>query len=336
MRPSFIARLVNGPLFDPIVYLRLINESRAVMFDCGRFLELSNRELLLLDAVFVTHMHMDHFVGFDSLLRVILHREKPLKVFGPRGIIEKLIAKLGSYTWNLTAEYPLTININEILEDSVKIVSLSASSGFAETDVLERKRSGSEIYADPRFIVDAVILDHNIPCLAFAVREKFHVNIKPDMISQRGFIPGPWVGLLKEMILSGVSGGIEIETAGGKIRAGSDEIADDIAIITKGQKIAYLADVRFSRENIDGFRAIAGEADTLFIEAFYLDEMKDEAYTKAHLTAAQAGDISRNIRAKKIVPMHISPRYHNRVDEVLKEAGCIEPGLSDANGEEKS
>jgi ribonuclease Z len=266
---------------------------------------------------------------------VILHREKPLKVFGPQGIIEKLIAKLGSYTWNLTAEYPLTININEILEDSVKIVSLNASTGFAETGVVERKRFGNEIYADPRFIVDAVILDHNIPCLAFTVREKFHVNIRPDIISQRGFIPGPWVGMLKEMIISGVSGGIEIETTSGKITNGSDEIADDIAIITKGQKIAYLADVRFSQENIDGFRAIAGEADTLFIEAFYLDEMKDEAYTKAHLTAAQAGEIFRSIRAKKIVPMHISPRYHNRVDEVLNEAGYIEPGLSDANGEEK-
>ena len=105
------------------------------------------------------------------------------------------------------------------------------------------------------------------------------------------------------------------------------ELANDMAIITKGQKIAYLADVRFSKENMDRFRVIAEDADTLFIEAYYLDEMKDEAYTKAHLTAAEAGVISRDIRAKKIAPMHISPRYHKRVDEVFKEAGCIAPGL---------
>ena len=327
MRPSFIARLVNGPLFDPMVFMRLINESRAIMFDCGRFLELSNREMLLLDAVFITHMHMDHFVGFDSLLRVILHREKPLEVFGPEGIIEKLSAKLNSYTWNLTVGYPLTINISEILEDSVKAISLRASTGFAETGFTERKRLGNEIYADPRFIVDAVILDHNIPCLAFALREKFHVNIRPDIISERGFIPGPWIGKLKEMIISGISGGIEVETKGGKVTINSDELANDMAIITKGQKISYLADVRFSKENMDRFRVIAEDSDTLFIEAYYLDEMKDEAYTKAHLTAAEAGVISRDIRAKKIAPMHISPRYHKRIDEVFKEAGFIDPGL---------
>jgi ribonuclease Z len=327
MRPSFIARLVNGPLFDPMVYLRLINERRAIMFDCGRFIELSHRELLLLDAVFISHMHMDHFVGFDSLLRVILHREKPLEVFGPEGIIARLSAKLNSYTWNLTSEYPLTINIREILEDSVKTVSISAASRFFETAISEAERSGNEIYADPRFVVDTVILDHNIPCLAFAVREKFHVNIRPDIISKKGFIPGPWISKLKEMVISGRSGDIEVEKAGSKVTVASDELANDIAIITKGQKIAYLADVRHSQKNVDRFRIIAEDADTLFIEAYYLDEMRDEAYTKAHLTAAQAGMISRDIRAKRTVPMHISPRYHKRVDEVFKEAGCIDAGL---------
>jgi ribonuclease Z len=334
MRPSFIVRLVNGPLFDPMVYLRLINENRSIMFDCGRFSGISNKELLLLDAVFITHMHMDHFVGFDTLLRVILHREKPLNVFGPEGIIEKLISKLNSYTWNLTSEYPLTINISEVLEGSLKTVSLNASSGFGERGIIERGRSGNEIYADPRFTVESVILDHNIPCLGFAVKEKFHVNIRPDMIEKRGFIPGPWIGLLKEMIISGSEGDIEIETKEGKVTHSSTELSEDISVITKGQKIAYLADVRFSQENLDGFRSIAAEADVLFIETFYLEEMKDEAYIKGHLTAAQAGEVFSGIRAGRIVPMHVSPRYHNRLDEIFKEAGCVCPGLSGANGEE--
>ncbi len=334
MRPSFIARLVNGPLFDPIVYLRLINENRAIMFDCGRFSGISNKELLLLDVVFLTHMHMDHFVGFDALLRAILHREKPLNVFGPEGILEKLISKLNSYTWNLTKEYPLTINIFEVLKDSLKTVSLTASSGFSERDINERNRSGNEIYADPRFTVESVILDHNIPCLAFALKEKFHVNIRPDIIEERGYIPGPWIGLLKEMIISGIKGDIEIETGQGKVAYSSALLADDISVITKGQKIAYLADVRFSQKNIDSFKTIAADADILFIETFYLEEMKDEAYIKGHLTAAQSGEVSRGIGAKRIVPMHVSPRYHNRLDEVFKEAGCEYSALSGVNGEE--
>jgi ribonuclease Z len=334
MRPSFIVRLVNGPLFDPIVYLRLINENRAIMLDCGRFSGISNKELLLIDAVFVTHMHMDHFVGFDFLLRGILHREKPLNVFGPEGIIDKLISKLNSYTWNLTKEYLLTINIYEVLKGSLKTVSLSASSGFSERGIIERDRSGNEIYADPRFTVESVILDHNIPCLAFAVKEKFHVNIRPDIIEERGYIPGPWIGQLKEMIISGVKDNIEIETKDGIAAYSSAELADDISVITKGQKIAYLADVRLSQDNLESFKTIAADADTLFIETFYLEEMKDEAYIKGHLTAAQAGEVFKGIKARRIVPMHVSPRYHDRVDQVFKEAGCTVPGLSGADGEE--
>lgn len=42
----------------------------------------------LLDTAFCTHLHTDHTAGFADLIFTpwVLEREKPLKVFGPKGI----------------------------------------------------------------------------------------------------------------------------------------------------------------------------------------------------------------------------------------------------------
>jgi len=62
------------------------------------------------------------------------------------------------------------------------------------------------------------------------------------------------------------------------------------------------------------------DVDLLHIESVFLDEDRDHALRKNHLTARQAGEIARRLRARKLVPFHFSPRYHGREDAVLAEA----------------
>jgi len=321
MRSSFILKLVNGPLYDPIAYIRLINGSQAVMFDCGRFFTLSNSEMLLLDALFISHMHMDHFMGFDTLLRVILHRDKPLEVYGPEGIIEKVNAKLSSYTWNLTQEYKFAVNVSEVREGSIKRASFPASAGFLKSSEDTILKDGYEIYSCSRFKVDAVILDHNIPCLAFALEEKFKVNIRAEALKKCGYLPGPWLTRLKEALVEGVNTQIIISTEEGEKTAESSELGRDIAIVSKGQKIAYIADVRYSDDNVEKFAKISMDTDILLIETFYLNELEEEAFTKGHLTAGQASKIAKHISASKVIPMHISPRHHKMTQEIYSQCG---------------
>ncbi len=320
MRPTFLARLVNGPLFDPVVFVRILNLKSALLFDCGRMAGLSNREILSLDSIFISHLHMDHFMGFDQILRVILHRQRPLNIYGPEGILEKVARKLGSYTWNLTEDYPLEIVINEVRENVVITCSTRARDSFAPCQTTTSSRLDAAILTKSIYSIDAMVLDHNVPCLGFVLKEPYHLNIKSSRFNELGYRVGPWIGVFKESILAGRRDDmIEVTSTTGKVRARVDDLFNELVIITKGYKMAYITDIRASDDNLKRIGELGQDVDILFIEAYYLAERVHQAYEKAHLTAAQAGMIARMLRAKKVVPMHISPRYHDRTDMIMGE-----------------
>jgi ribonuclease BN (tRNA processing enzyme) len=74
--------LVNVPFGDPLIYVDLHDEQRALMLDLGDRSVLPPRKLLRVSQIFVSHTHMDHFAGFDQLLRVVLGRKKHIVLTG--------------------------------------------------------------------------------------------------------------------------------------------------------------------------------------------------------------------------------------------------------------
>src|SRR3990172_873467 len=101
MASSFRASLVNDLFGDPALYVALPWERRAPLFDLGGVGTLSAGGLLKITDVFVSHAHLDHFVGFDHLLRVLIGRPKGLRLFGPPDFIGHVAGKLRGDTWNL-------------------------------------------------------------------------------------------------------------------------------------------------------------------------------------------------------------------------------------------
>src|SRR6266508_6545482 len=77
MRPIFHPSLVNGRYGDPTVYVETLFKTHSVLFDLGEIASLSPRKIRRVDHIFVSHAHIDHFVGFDHLLRLLVFTARP-------------------------------------------------------------------------------------------------------------------------------------------------------------------------------------------------------------------------------------------------------------------
>jgi ribonuclease Z len=315
MKPSFHARAVNGPFDDPCVYVRILREGRALMFDLGFTASLSSRDIMKTNAVFVSHMHVDHFIGFDSILRVLLKRENPLKLYGPKGFIDSVEGKLRGYTWNLTEDYPLVMEVAEIEEGRVNNAIFRADNEFKRQDQGSEQFQGI-LMRDAYYFVSAAILDHQIPCLAFSLGEEYHINIDKARLKDMDLAVGPWLGDFKTAIRENQTD----KTFTMSERTFSLSDLNGIATKERGQKVSYVVDAVGSDDNIETIVNFVRGADVLYIEAYFLDRDKMRAKDRYHLTAREAGMIAREAGVGRMELIHYSPRYMDNPEELIREA----------------
>lgn len=75
--------------------------SDVVLFDCGegtqRQFMFSSASFMKVSAVFISHLHGDHFLGLPALIQSMSFngRETPLRVFGPPGMSSTMRSILG-------------------------------------------------------------------------------------------------------------------------------------------------------------------------------------------------------------------------------------------------
>ncbi|GAB4539358.1 MAG: ribonuclease Z [Thermodesulfovibrionia bacterium] len=315
MKPSFHTRLVNDPFEDPCLYIRFLWEARALLFDAGFTTNLSTRDILKISDIFISHTHIDHFIGFDSILRLHLGRDKALRLYGPQGFIDCVEGRMRGYTWNLIGDYPIVIEAHEVTDECIKICAFRSNALFKREDLGVKPFEGI-ILDEPLFKVKAAILDHQVPCLAFSLEEGFHINIDKARLSSMGLSVGQWLRRLKMAIREGK--GDEVFTLNGKGYALSELMG--IVNITKGQKVSYVADAIGSDDNIKRIVELVEGSDVLYIETYFLDKDTERARQRYHLTARQAGMIGGMARVKRIVPFHFSPRYTDNPDDLIEEA----------------
>ena len=139
MKPFFHPSLVNDPFGDPGLLVQFMFEKRAILFDLGDISALSNATLLKISHVFISHTHIDHFIGFDRLLRTMFGRGKTLHLYGPENIIANVEGKLAGFTWNLVDRYEesLTIEATEVREGHVTKARFRAIDKFKKSEVVE-------------------------------------------------------------------------------------------------------------------------------------------------------------------------------------------------------
>ncbi|MEW6665776.1 MAG: ribonuclease Z [Thermodesulfobacteriota bacterium] len=329
MRHSFQPRLINEPFSDPGLFIRFLFERRALLFDLGDLGNLSARDLLKVSHVFVTHTHIDHFIGFDQLLRVLLAREKEIQVFGPPGFFVNVEGKLAGYTWNLVDEFPLglAVKATEVHPDRTVTKTYLCEDRFRpQTDQQEAPFEGV-LLREPSFRIEGCLLDHRTPCLGLSMVEEVYVNINREALSEMELPVGPWLTRFKKSLLENKDPGQDFsvtwEAGGGVVKERKfalGDLADRISKRSPGQKIAYITDVLGSPENLDKMVRLAWKSDHLFVEAGFLESDREIAREKFHLTAREAGELARRAEVKEFTLFHFSPRYQHREEELRKEA----------------
>ena len=94
MRPLLHPSFVNSRFGDPAVYVEHLFERHALMLDLGDITTLPARKINRIDKVFVSHTHIDHFIGFDQLVRICLGRDKTIHLYGPPRFLDQVRQKL--------------------------------------------------------------------------------------------------------------------------------------------------------------------------------------------------------------------------------------------------
>ena len=329
MKSSFHPRLINDPFSDPGIYIPFFYEKRAVMFDLGEINLLTPKDILKISHVFVTHTHMDHFIGFDKLLRIFLGRDKELHLFGPPDFFSHVEGKLKGYTWNLVKEYEynLVLKVSEIHENEIYTRRYVCKDAF-KYDLTEKADIISGVlYENPRFLIRGVLLDHRTPCIGLSLEENFSININNEELEKLNLEAGPWLTRFKRAVYSNSPEDMDFSVTRekkGKIleerRFALGELTKKIALITPGQKITYITDVIGSQKNHTKIIDLARDSDHLFIEAVFMNRDISTAREKYHLTAAEAGRFAREAGVKKLTLFHFSPRYSHMKDDLINEA----------------
>jgi ribonuclease Z len=316
----FQPRLINEPFSDPGVYVDVRFGRRAFLFDLGDNSALSPRELIRVSHAFVSHTHMDHFSGFDRLLRVCLHRERPLHLVGPPGFADRIAAKLDAYSWNLLDETSVdfALLVDEFDGRLARRARFAARDGLVRRDAAAPALAPGLVADEDEFFIQAEVFDHGLACLGFALQERVRVNVWREGLAELALPVGPWLNRAKLAVRRGdpdeapIAVGGERTMALGELRARALRVAP-------GQRIVYITDIAGHAENIARAVRLSAGADTLFIEAPFADADAAIATERHHLTAAIAGRIAREAGVRRTIPFHYSARYAERPDLIPGE-----------------
>ena len=269
--------------------LAVAREAEWLLFDCGEGAQVQIARAGLspsrLSAVFITHLHGDHFNGLPGLLSTmgLDRRTRNLSLTGPTGIRDYL----------------------DLLE-RLRVVFFTYPIDLSEFNSLPTL---TVVFDTSEYTVSALALDHRLFALGYRIDERpkpgrFNV----DKARSLGVPEGPLWGRLQS--------GESVSLADGKVVHSLDVVGPP----RPGKSIAYCLDTRPCPMSV----LLARDVDLLIHEATYTEEFAVEAQTYGHSTAAQAARTARDAGAHRLLITHFSSRYPDS-SPLLQEARAVFP-----------
>jgi ribonuclease BN (tRNA processing enzyme) len=319
-----VATLMGGVFGDPLVHVRLRNRNQSVLFDLGDPARLAARVAHQVSAVCLSHAHMDHIGGFVWFLRSRIGPFRPCTIFGPPETIARIEHFLGAITWDRIEENAPVFNVCEFDGSRIKRARLRPGSPTVALPALP-VNNGLLLERD-NLSIRAVVCDHNIPTIAYALDFRMEISVRKERLSASGLRPGPWLGRLKQCIYAQTPDSDIDLPDGTRRRAG--ELAGELTLIRPGKKLVYAADMADNSLNRRKIIDLAFGAHTFFCETAFAAAEKDKAVATQHLTTLAAVEIARSAGVERLVPFHFSKRYEHDPGaiyaEILSAAGPVE------------
>lgn len=322
LEPTFFA----GQLDDPVLLVRVRPQGRNLLVDCGQIHHLAKRVLKGVEAIFVSHAHMDHFMGIDTFIRHNHVSPRTFDIFGPPGLAGRMAHKLAGYDWNLTEDYWCNFRVHEVHPATSEHWELIGADGFPCRFTGRTVRPDRVIYQGDYLRVEAELCDHKIPTLAFRLTEREAFAVDVEKLRQAGLVPGPWLRELKRRFCHNelTAGPLRVlrQAAGG---AWTEYIANPATLFAEIRRpiapasIGYLTDVGFTLENRQKIHSLLRGVTLLVCECSYLAAERDKARISFHLCSSDLNELVRDLQPACLLPMHLSKSYVGRGARLYEE-----------------
>ena len=261
------------------------HDEHRFLVDCG---EGTQRQILQagigfkrLNKILITHGHLDHILGLGDLLSTLLRWEAQ----------EEFVIFGGQSALN---------RIHDLVYDVV----LRGAKPPMQLDLVPLEEG--VFIEENDFTVTAIPVHHRGPDnFGYVFQEKGRRPFLPEKAEALKIPPGPWRKDLVEGKAITLPDGRTIQP---------EEVLGDFKAGTRLVVIGDIGDVRNVKNYVE-------QADTLVIEATYLESEADMAKQFGHLTAKRAAELAKECNVNKLILTHVSRRYREK--DILTEAQAV-------------
>jgi len=319
-------QLVNGSTGDPVLYLDYPGSDNALLFDGGENGSLTTAQLGDLEAAFITHHHVDHFIGLDRIIRANMDRDKVLHLFGPVNTIRKVYDRITAYEYPFFPFQKIVVKITELLPGTMRTAVLECTRKFPEPEVIETAWTGPVCYENADLRVEAVHAEHTVPCLSFALAEKSGYHPDPLKLAAGMLKPGAWVQDVLKSLRSGADMQSRLNINGGSFTL--ESLAANYFTQSPGARVAYVTDTFWSDAVRPELVKLAKGAWRLYCDSFYASAQAKQAAQYKHMIAPQAGELAKLAKVEQLVLIHFATRYAGKYQTLIDEAAAVFPRVT--------
>jgi len=250
------------------------------------------------------------------LLRSRIGELTSCRLYGPPGLADHIEGLINGILWDRVADRGPRFEVCELHGDELHVWHLQAGR-MPKKPAGTRNAPAGIVRREALFTIRAVMLDHGTPVLAYSFEHAPQLNIRTEKLAARKLPAGPWIKKLKARVAAGQHDEPIALPDGTRQAAG--ELADDLLLVTPGEKLGYATDLADSLSNRTKLAELAQGAQSFFCEAAFAETEAAIAARTGHLTTRACGEIATAAGVKYLIPFHFSKRYEHAAAALYDE-----------------